>query len=231
MDMSGRRKVIASALLLVLLAGLYALLREPVALTTILDVDTLHARVVQVGAWGPLVIVALMMLAILISPIPSAPIALAAGAAYGHGWGTLYVLLGAGAGAMAAFGVARFVGYAAVQRWFGSRLSVGLVGSQNALMGIVFVSRMLPFLSFDIVSYAAGLTVLTFWRFTIATFAGIAPTSFLLAHFGSEMVTGETDRILFSVLALGGLTLVPLGVKLFRDWRSGHKARRDRDSG
>ena len=149
--------------------------------------------------------------------IPSAPIALAAGAAYGHGWGTLYVLLGAEAGALAAFGVARLVGHDTVHRWFGDRLSVGLFGSQNALMAIVFVSRALPFMSFDLVSYAAGLTVLSTWRFAIATLAGVAPISFLLAHFGSEMATGETRRILISVLMLGGLTLIPVIIELVRE--------------
>lgn len=218
--MKVRTKLFAGALLAGLLAGAYWVLHESGTLTTILDTDALHARVLQMGAWGPAAIIALMMLAILISPIPSAPIALAAGAAYGHGWGTLYVLLGAEAGAVAAFAVARFVGYETVHRWFGNRLSIGLVGSQNALMGIVVVSRVLPFISFDIVSYAAGLTVLSFWRFAVATLAGIAPTSFLLAHFGSEMGTGQTRQILISVLALGGLTLIPFGVKLVRDWRA-----------
>lgn len=215
-----RTKLIAGTLLVALLAGAYVLLRETGALSLMVDSAALQARVVQLGAWGPAAIVALMTLAILVSPIPSAPIALAAGAAYGHGWGALYVLLGAEAGALAAFGVARLVGFDTVHRWFGERLSVGLIGSQNALMGIVFVSRMLPFLSFDIVSYGAGLTVLSFWRFAIATLAGIAPSSFLLAHFGHEMATGEADRILFSVLALGGLTLIPILLKLFRDWRA-----------
>ena len=98
---------------------------------------------------------------------------------------------------------------------------MGLIGSQNTLMGVVFVTRLLPFLSFDIVSYFAGLTVLSFWRFSLATLAGIAPSSFLLAHFGMELGTGEPDRILLSVIALGGLTLVPIGIKLFLDWRKG----------
>jgi uncharacterized membrane protein YdjX (TVP38/TMEM64 family) len=227
--MNVRTRVAVSALLLVLLAGAYWLLHKTGAMTTIMDTDALHAQVVRLGPWGPAAIVLLMMLAILISPVPSAPIALAAGAAYGHGWGTLYVLLGAEAGALAAFGVARFVGYDTVHRWFGGRLSMGLIGSQNALMGIVFVSRLLPFLSFDIVSYGAGLTVLSTWRFAIATLAGIAPTSFLLAHFGSEMGSGETNRILFAVLALGGLTLIPVGAKLFRDWRAKRHAAVDAD--
>jgi uncharacterized membrane protein YdjX (TVP38/TMEM64 family) len=175
--MSVRTRLAAGALLVGSLAGAYWSLHETGALATILDTDALHASVVQLGPWGPAAVVGLMVLAILVSPIPSAPIALAAGAAYGHGWGALYVLLGAGAGAMAAFGVARFVGHEAVHRWFGGRLSVGLIGSENGLMGIVFVSRLLPFLSFDIVSYAAGLTVLSFWRFAIATLAGLGQGS------------------------------------------------------
>ena len=214
--MSVRPKILAGALVIGLLASVYWLLHRIGALATILNAEALHARVEMLGPWGPVAIVVLMMLAILISPIPSAPIALAAGAAYGHGWGTLYVMVGAEAGAMAAFVLARWAGHDTLHRWFGDRLSVGLIGSQNALMGIVFVSRLLPFLSFDIVSYAAGLTVLKFWRFAVATLAGIAPTSFLLAHFGTEMQTGETGRIAFAVLALGALTLVPVLVQVIR---------------
>jgi uncharacterized membrane protein YdjX (TVP38/TMEM64 family) len=201
----------------VLLAATYWLLRETGALSTILNGAALHDHITRLGAWGPLMVIGLMMLAILVSPIPSAPVAMAAGAAYGHVWGTLYVLLGAEIGALAAFGVARWLGGETLQRWFGDRLSVGLLGSQNALMGIVLVSRLLPFISFDIVSYAAGLTTLSFWRFAIATLVGITPTSFLLAHFGGEMTTGETSRIMGSVLALGGITLIPVLVKIIRD--------------
>jgi len=35
---------------------------------------------------------------------------------------------------------------------------MGLIGSQNTLMGVVFVTCLLLFLSFDIVNYFAGLT-------------------------------------------------------------------------
>ncbi len=212
-----RRKVLAGIAILILLAASYWLARESGALTLILDGSALREWIAGLGLWGPPAVVGLMTLAILVSPIPSAPIAVAAGAAFGHVWGTIYVLLGAEAGALAAFGVARLVGYEVLSRWFGDRLSVGWLGSQNALMGLVFVSRLLPFLSFDLVSYAAGLTVLSFWRFALATVAGIIPASFLLAHFGDEMATGEGERIMISVGALGAITLVPLLVKLVRD--------------
>jgi uncharacterized membrane protein YdjX (TVP38/TMEM64 family) len=210
-------KLCAGALAVLALVAAYWALSETGMLGTIVDEEAVRRRIEELGAWGPLVVIALMVLAILVSPIPSAPIAMAAGAAYGHGWGTLYVLIGAEAGALAAFGLARMLGGAVLNRWFGERLPVGLSGSQNALMGIVFASRLLPFISFDVVSYAAGLTALSVWRFALATLAGIVPASFVLAHLGFEMTSGETDQFLYTALALGLITGIPIVVALVRD--------------
>ncbi len=209
-------KVVVGLSILALLLVSYGLLKTTGALAILLDGAALRGWIDQFGLLGPLAIIGLMTLAILASPIPSAPIAVAAGAAYGHTWGTVYVLLGAEIGALAAFGVARLVGYDVLRRWFGDRLTTGWLGSQNTLMGIVLISRLIPFISFDLVSYAAGLTVLSFWRFAIATFAGIIPASFLLAHFGTEMTSGETDRIMITVLLLGAITLIPVLAKLLQ---------------
>lgn len=210
-------KLCAGILAVLALVAAYWALSETGMLGTIVDEEAVRRRIEELGAWGPLVVIALMVIAILVSPIPSAPIAMAAGAAYGHGWGTLYVLIGAEAGALAAFGLARMLGGAVLSRWFGERLPVGLSGSQNALMGIVFVSRLLPFISFDVVSYAAGLTALSVWRFALATLAGIVPASFVLAHLGFEMASGETDQFLYTALALGLITGIPIVVALVRD--------------
>ena len=214
----GTRIRILSAVAVVLgMAAAYRLLHETGAMATIRDGHALRQFIMELGLAGPLAVVGLMTLAILVSPIPSAPIALAAGAAYGHTWGTAYIVLGAELGALAAFGLARLLGRDTLQRWLGSRLPKTRLGSQGTLMVIVFASRLLPFISFDVVSYAAGLTPLSFWRFALATLAGILPASFLLAHFGGEMATGELDKIMFAVLALGLLTLVPLAVQYLRD--------------
>lgn len=181
-----------------------------------MDGEFLRLWLEERGVWGPVVIVCLMAIAIMVSPIPSAPIAVAAGAAYGHTWGTVYVLLGAEVGAIGAFFIARFVGHQVLHRWFGEKMSMGWLGSQWTLMGIVFISRLVPFVSFDLVSYAAGLTVLSFWRFAIATLAGIVPASFLLAHFGGEMASGQTQQIILAVVALGGITLIPVIAKIVK---------------
>ncbi len=166
------------------------------------------------GVWGPLAVIGSMTVAIMVSPIPSAPIALSAGAIYGHFWGSLYILVGSVIGALGAFAVARVLGRDALHSWFGKQISEGLVGSQGFLMGAVFASRLLPFVSFDIISYAAGLTALSYWRFALATLAGIIPASFLLGHLGSELIADEKGRILFSVILLGILFAIPLIIKL-----------------
>ncbi len=207
----------AGLVLLLVLILAYLALKHTGTLEIILDATALHAMIDRLGIWGPVAVVFLMMLAVLVSPIPSAPIAMVAGAAYGHTWGTLYIVAGAEAGALAAFGIARLVGQDVVYRWLGERASGALIGSQNALTGIVFLSRLLPFVSFDLLSYAAGLTPLSLWRFALATLAGVIPVSFALAHFGREMSSGEADRFLYTALGLGLLTGIPLAIKLWRD--------------
>ncbi len=179
------------------------------------DAEELRLWFLGWGPWGPVAIVATMAIAIMVSPIPSAPIALASGALYGHYMGTFYVVIGSELGAIGAFLISRFFGYDLLHNWFGKQLNQGLAGSQNFLMATIFVSRLLPFISFDIISYAAGLTAIHFWRFAVATLAGVIPIAFLLAHFGSEMVTNETDRILLAVLLLGMVTIVPLIIRQF----------------
>ena len=74
----------------------------------------------------------------------------------------------------------------------------------------MFLSRLLPFVSFDAMSYAAGLSRLHFWRFTLATMAGILPASFVLAHFGSAAMDGTFGSAEWIALGLGLMTGFPL---------------------
>ncbi|MFZ2102044.1 MAG: VTT domain-containing protein [Oricola sp.] len=188
--------------------------------SNLLNSERLEVLVARAGLWGPVLIVTLMTVAVVASPIPSAPIALAAGAAYGHLWGTVQVVAGAELGALIAFGLARVLGHDVLRRVFGDRVDAGLLGSQTALTATVFASRLMPFVSFDMISYAAGLSRLHAWRFALATLAGIVPASFLLAHFGGEAVSGDLGRATWAVLGLGLVTGLPLlWVAMRRDRR------------
>lgn len=212
------RNILIILLFVLTIVFIYYVLEELGFLSTLTDANRLKVWVSEMGASGPIAVVLLMAMAIVINPIPSAPIALAAGAAYGHTWGTVYVVVGATIGALIAFLIARLLGHELLQRYLGKRLELGWLGSQNILMSMVFISRLIPFLSFDLVSYGAGLTQIKIWRFTLATVSGLIPASFLLTHFGGELTSSNLDKAMFILLILGGLTLLPIGINKCMGW-------------
>ncbi|SFG52979.1 TVP38/TMEM64 family protein [Neptunomonas qingdaonensis] len=153
------------------------------------------------GFIGPLVIIGSMAVAIVFSPLPSAPIALAAGAVYGHYEGTVYVFAGSLLGASIAFSIARILGFKAAYLWLEQQLPGWKLQDPKRLMWLILASRLMPFVSFDLISYAAGITTLSYRRFFIATAIGILPASFLMAHFGD---TAKDQSLVINV----GLVIV-----------------------
>ncbi len=215
------RAILASALAAVLaLIVLATIFGDRSQFEILLDPERLSAMIDRLGWLGPIAVVVLIAGAVVFSPLPSAPVAIASGALYGHIWGTLWVILGAEIGAVVAFFLARTLGYNFVRRWLGDRIKFDIGASQNVLTVIVFGSRLIPFLSFDLVSYAAGLTPLKPWRFALATLAGIVPMSFLLAHFGGEFASLSSRRVALAAFALGIVTGLPIAIRLFWRWRA-----------
>lgn len=217
-------KVAVGVVVVLVLAGIYWWLWRSGALEALSNEQVLQNQVQRLGIWGPLGIIVLMTAAIVMSPIPSGPIALVAGAAFGPVLGTVYTVIGAEAGAIIAFFIARCLGYEAVRRWAKAGPTLKWLRrrrSQVWLMAIVFASRLVPFISFDAVSYAAGLTPLAFWRFALATLAGVIPISFVLAYFGEELLTADPGRMMIVAILVGGVTLLPIGIKVLWNWYAG----------
>jgi len=217
------RKIFYASLLIISLVCAYFVVINTSLADLYTDLDLLVIRVGELGVLGPLLVIGLMVLAIVFNPLPSAPIALAAGAVYGHVAGTIYIVAGAEIGAIIAFMIARFAGHELARKYLGDNLSLGRFGSQNAMTTIVFVSRLIPFMSFDLVSYAAGLTPIKPWRFALATLLGLVPVSFILAHMGGEIVAGSSGEALVIMLIIGLLTLVPLIIHAVQRHRRGHQ--------
>lgn len=215
--MAHKFKLLTGLALLLVLVAVYWVLIEFGLLEKLANGPQLREEILRFGLAGPIVIVVSMALAIVMLPIPSAPIAMASGAVFGHYWGTLYVLIGATLGAITAFLLSRLLGYEILNRWLKGKIpELPILQSQNSLMGIVFITRLIPFISFDLISYAAGLSPLRTWRFVLATVAGILPASFLLAHFGLEMASLDPGRMSLSILLLGSITAIPLAITYWR---------------
>jgi uncharacterized membrane protein YdjX (TVP38/TMEM64 family) len=164
---------------------------------------------------GPLAIISLRAVAALLAVVPSSPVVLASGATQGVLWGTVYVLLGALTGSVLAFQIGRCLGRSVFekQRWAGKlrrrRYSKWLLeenASQTRLMSAVLFCRLIPGLNLDGLSYIAGATALTTWRFCLATLAGLLPYTVMLVAAGRGLVelsaAGRASWLIFALLIL-----------------------------
>ena len=151
------------------------------------DTGALRDYILSYGAWAPVVSAALMVLQALAAFLPSFLLGLANGLAFGAFWGGMLSLVSAALAAAISFGIARAVGRVPVEALVG-RESLGSADGWFERHGAyaVLVARLIPFVSFDAISYAAGLTRMGFWRFLAATTIGMAPATFVYSYLGER---------------------------------------------
>jgi uncharacterized membrane protein YdjX (TVP38/TMEM64 family) len=123
--------------------------------------------------------------------------------------------------AVLCFWIARSLGRAPVEALLG-RFGLGSADKWFRKWGTkgVFVSRMIPGVGFDAVSYAAGLTPITFGAFLLATTAGSAPQTFIYAWLGQS--APDSARLLL-ILSTGVLAVV-IGGALIANRRATKRA-------
>ena len=119
--------------------------------------------------------------------LPGSILTLAAGATFGLLPGFASVLLGATVGAALAFLVSRYLARRRVEGWIETKPQFSAVDKAVAEEGwkIVFLTRLSPIFPFNFQNYAYGLTKISFWHYTLASFVGIIPGSFLYVYIGS----------------------------------------------
>jgi uncharacterized membrane protein YdjX (TVP38/TMEM64 family) len=170
---------------------------------SVFNPDRIQSILAKAGAFAPLMYMTIMAAAVVISPIPSVPLDISAGIFFGPWLGTIYSAFGALAGAMASFLIARFLGRGIVERFIGGHIHFCTRCSDRFLTKLIFFSRLLPVVSFDIVSYGAGLTKMSLKKFSVATLLGMLPLTFIYNYFGSTLVASH------------GLALILGGIMVF----------------
>jgi uncharacterized membrane protein YdjX (TVP38/TMEM64 family) len=147
------------------------------------------------GPVAPLLLIGSMATAVVIPPIPSLPLDLAAGAAFGPFYGALYAVIGAEIGAILCFLIARALGREALSRFMNTEATFCQKCTDHQLMGAMFLARFIPIFSFDVVSYGAGLTNISLKTFALATLFGMAPPTFAFTYLGSSVVSARWPLI------------------------------------
>ena len=171
--------VIVSVVVLIVLAEQHYQPRD------YLSSDLIAKRLEATGSLAAVVFVLVMATAVVVSPIPSLPLTIAAGSFFGPVFGTLYASIGGLLGAVLSFLIARFLGRELIGRMLRGHINFCQDCSDKLLTTVVFVSRLLPVISFDVVSYGAGLTKISLVKFSLATFFGMLPLTFFYVSFGS----------------------------------------------
>lgn len=154
------------------------------------------------GYWAPLVSSLLMVFQSVVAPLPAFVVTFTNGLLFGWVWGTLLSWSSAMLGAALCFWIARSLGRPVVERLVGGTKALEVSDVFFAHYGnrAILVSRLLPFVSFDIISYGAGLTPVSFWRFLVATGIGQLPATLIYSYLGQNL-TGSV-QVLFWVFSI-----------------------------
>lgn len=175
--------------------------------------DDMHAFIAQYGKWAMAISFFLMVFQSIAAPLPAFFITLTNANLFGWWQGCILSWLSSMAGAALCFWIARILGRDVVER----------ICTRGALLSIeeffakygkrcILVARLLPFISFDIVSYAAGLTSMDFWGFFIATGIGQLPACIVYSYVGG-MLTGGAKKMFIGLMCLFALAIVVILVK------------------
>lgn len=175
------------------------------------DPEPVKEYIRSFGVLAIIISFALMVFQSLAAPLPAFLITFANAAVFGWVGGAVLSWTSSMVGAAACFGIAKLYGRSAVTKLTGKRALATVdeffdkYGSKS-----IVIARLLPFMPFDIVSYAAGLTSIKFWPFFIATGIGQLPATIIYSYAGKMLGGGAKTFVygLLIVFALFGLTSI-----------------------
>ena len=172
------------------------------------NVDAVIEYIRSFGAYAMAFSFCLMVFSSLIAPLPAFMITLSNAAIFGWWQGAILSWSSAMVGAALCFFLARGLGRDVVEKFAGKG---ALAGVENYFekygTKTILVCRLLPFVSFDAVSYFAGLTPMKFLPFFIATGIGQTPATIVYSYVGG-MLTGGARLLMIGLLCLFSLAIL-----------------------
>ncbi len=170
-----------------LLIGLAVFAKSSLAITWLDMYHSIPLMIDDMGVWGQLVIIGLMIIHCFI-PFPAELVALAAGSIYGTIHGTFLTWIGAMIGASLSFGLTRVFGQPFVDWALPEKQQMMLnKWTKDQGASTLLISRFIPLIAFNLINYAAGLTKISWWTFLWTTGLGILPLTALMVYMGQQM--------------------------------------------
>ncbi|VAX01001.1 hypothetical protein MNBD_GAMMA22-997 [hydrothermal vent metagenome] len=161
-----------------------------------------------IRSWGlaaPVISVLLMVLQAVIAPLPAYLITAANGIIFGFLWGIVISLIGAMLGALVSFSITRwFYNNYAKNKLKESKTQAYIekISSKHGFK-VILIARLIPLISFDLISYAAGASSIKISHFLLATFIGMLPATILYTAIANKVAAIEqysSQFVIYSTL-------------------------------
>lgn len=177
------------------------------------DFEVVRDFIDEYGTYAMLVSAALMVFQSIMAPLPAFLITFANANLFGWWQGAILSWSSAMLGASVCFYISRILGRDIVEK-LTSKTGLDSIDDFFEKYGkhSIIIARLLPFISFDLVSYAAGLTSMKFIPFFIATGIGQLPATIIYSYVGG-MLTGGAQLLVTALLILFALSILIVLVK------------------
>lgn len=172
------------------------------------DVDSVIEFIRSYGSYAMIISFALMVFSSIIAPLPAFLITFSNAAIFGWWQGAILSWTSAMVGAVVCFAIARALGRDTVERFAGKGALASVEGYFKKYGSkTILICRLLPFVSFDAVSYFAGLTPIKLWPFIWATGLGQLPATIVYSYVGG-MLTGGIKYFVTALLCIFSLAIL-----------------------
>ncbi|MBK1468576.1 TVP38/TMEM64 family protein [Parvimonas parva] len=150
------------------------------------------------------------ILPIFFFPVPI--LAIVAGISFGLFEGVLYTMIGAMINSSIMFVMAKKFAKDKVVELFKTKISkkwynkMIAIEKNNGFL-IIFLLRLLPIAPYNVINYLSGLTEISFLRYSLATFLGIIPGTFVFLNVGDKAINVYSVEFVISLLGFLLLTI------------------------
>lgn len=213
--------VIAAVAVYFLVPGVNKMMNKVFAMFASGDFTVVRDFVASYGAYAVVISFLLMIFQSIAAPLPAFLLTFANANLFGWWQGAILSWTSAMAGAAACFYIARILGRDVAEK-LTSKSGLAQIDTFFERYGknTILICRLLPFISFDIVSYAAGLTSMSFMSFFIATGIGQLPATIVYSYVGG-MLTGGAKLFVTALMILFALSaLIFMLRKIYMDRQS-----------
>ncbi len=177
------------------------------------DPQAMREYIAAYGPLAPVVSALLMILQSVAAPLPAFLITFANGLLFGVWWGAALSWSSAMLGAALCFFIARYFGRPAVVKLTSeSALAVSDRFFERYGKHAVLIARLVPIISFDVISYGSGLTGMRFLGFWLATGIGQLPATILYSYLGDE-ATGTIKILFWAFGIVSAISIVAVLIK------------------